>query len=422
MLQSTHGRQTAIMPSFIRLAKGSLSNAAGDDFDAFLETAWFKDKDNVKYLAPGLVVTEKMSPLKLNEGGTIRKRENAKVHGVVYDVGESNDVGVHVKLWPLVKIKNAPYATNVPVLKQLCFEYGGLTSLDGDAKGEFYHNKHPCTFVLKDIEGKVKPVLTADQMRDPSSVPITAVAAPARRSVSPGPRVRFQDPGAGPSNRDRNEPRAPVAAVVATARRSVSPGPRVRYQDPGAGPSNRDRNEPRAPVVPPVTPVVSDVVRPAWVDDLFFKVGEGLATSAEIRAKVTQHDADIAQLRADFLAEKAERVRLEAKINTETARLDGRVDAVAAKFAEIDATLQIIVDKVPDFEADVADLKIAVALIKNPGFLQYVVNKLGAIVTMIGTASVANPEVWTTVTRMFGDLQHTVHMQSGSCAMNALGA
>ena len=101
--------------------------------------------------------------------------------------------------------------------------------------------------------------------------------------------------------------------------------------------------------------------------------------------------------------------------------LDGRVDTVSSKVAEIGTILQIIADKVPQFETAVTDLKIAVALIKNPGFLQYVLNKLGAIVTLIGTASVANPEVWTTVSRMFGDLQDTVRMQSGSCAMKALG-
>jgi hypothetical protein len=403
------------MPTIIRLEKGYLPHANGDGTDAFIKKSWFNWDIMSKHIAPGLVITEKAAPIMKKYGQNFCNRETVKVHGVVYAVGEDNDVGRHVKLWPLVKVQDMEETLGKSVLKQVCHEYCGIEirNLDGKNPKDFYHNKRPCTFVLKDVEGKVKPLLTADQMRDPSSVPVTTVVSPVCRSVSPGPRVRFQDPGAGPSNRNRAEPVTPVV-------------------------------QPVAPTVQPVTPVVQQGVnRPAWVDALLDKADDSsarfgaladkvedcLTTSAETRAntaKLAQHDADIAQLKADLLAEKAERLResarLEAKFDTETARLDGRVDTVAAKVAEIDTTLQIIEDKVPEFETEVADLKIAVALIKNPGFLQYVVNKLGAIVTLIGTASVANPEVWTTVSRMFSDLQHTVHMQSGSCAMNALGA
>ena len=40
------------MPSFIRLAKGSLSNTSGDDFDAFLSTLGYpcvEETDNPAY-------------------------------------------------------------------------------------------------------------------------------------------------------------------------------------------------------------------------------------------------------------------------------------------------------------------------------------------------------------------------------------
>jgi hypothetical protein len=221
------------------------------------------------------------------------------------------------------------------------------------------------------------------------------------------------------ANHVPHEPVAPEPAPEAAAPQPVAPdaaAPEPEALEPAApGPSRGSTHD--------------DSVL-AGIDFLKAKFST-LATSTEVSNLAERNVIKINQIETHVntnLTEIYSRIgALEAfKAEQEIRNVDQDTHnaAVLGMIANIKEALSAIVDKVPELEdaiARITDLELAVKLIQNPGFLRYVMSKLGQVCTMIGTVTMANPDIRESMFKILNDVQDAVNMQAASCSKAVMG-